>query len=495
MTTYLDRVAAAGYPTLTDPDHPIDPAAARMLPDDPAAVGLAMAGDVLLVALDRVPTPARFAELEEATGMGISVTITTPELLATLRNRASQPAPGHHSQLLTAILADAARTGATDILLATGQRPAVRVAGDFQTLTKYPPMPAKDLTSASEWFLGTQRTQGAVTVGKARWRIRTGTTAGTSTIAMRQLPAAPPRAEEALIPVGALRAAETPHGLIIVAGPHGSGTTTTAAALVDHINTTRAAHIVVTGNPVEYRHRSRRAVITEQHVGRDVPDTATAVTAARNLGADVIVAEVDNADDAHAVLAAAVAGHLVIAPTPGPSISDALTGLIAMFHPSERDWASRMLAATLRAATAQVMVPSTSSGRTAVFEVLVPTAAAQSAIRAGQLELLPAMVEEASAEGTMSLTRSLAAQVAAGRLHPAAARQVCPHPELLEEYLAGVARTTHQLPEETEPAPPRAPLRRAEAQPPAPAPAPSTPASAATPPAPTRATLRRGQQP
>lgn len=493
MTDFLQAVAAAGYSTTPTPPASVDPVAARMLVNVEKAAGIALAGDVLLVALDEVPSPARIAELEAATGMGITITVTTSEILTGLRAAAARTGIDGASRTLSAVLTEAAQAGASDVLLTAGRRPAVRTAGTIATLETFPHMASADISHAQAWLLGTSgRHRGVVTLGSSRWRVHHSPSENSSSMALRRLPGAPVRAEDLHAPVALVSAATAPHGLVVVASGPGGGKTTTAAALLDRINTVRSAHIVTIGDPVEYQHRARQSIITELSVGPDIADVPQGVERAQMLAADVIHLDIRTVHEARAALAAAVSGHLVIASVGAVSAANALRHLVSLFEPAERLWAQQSLAATLRVATAQQLVPTTTGTTAAVFEVLSPSEPARAHIGAGQLDHLQAVLENEAGEAMSSMERSLAMHVAAGRVHSATARQVAPNAALFDQHLAvtttgaGAQHLPAPARELQEPPAGRRAKVKAAAPAPAPTPAPQAPAQAA----PTRATLR-----
>lgn len=515
MTDQLSAAAAAGYATLHDPAVAVDPAAARMLARDDRAVGLTIAGDVLLALTDEVPTPARFAELEAASGLAITVMVTTPEILTHVRQRATSVLPGQPSLILGGVLSEAESCGASDVLLACGRRPALRVHGGTRTLEVFPHLAPEDVDEAVRWFAGPNGATRAVPAGTSRWRLRAATSGGTPVVTLRRLPAAPVRAEDLGLPTALVQAAAATHGLMLIASPAGGGRTTTAAGVIDRINATRPVHVVCVADPVEYTHRPRSAVITTLGVGTDVPSPAEGIRTATDIGADVVELDIRDAATARAAVDAAVAGHLVVATVAAVSAENALRHLIALLPDAERAWALEAVASTLRVVAAQQLLTTTAGATAAVFEVLSVTDAVRQELRAGRLGMLAAMLEDGSSEATASMDRALALQVAAGRVHQATARAAARSASLFDQHLAhtasqsgaralpsssGGASLTTSRPDprpvgtaaSVTPAPPAEPARRR-----APAAA-TTPATA--PPAtqgadaPRRATLRRRGQ-
>lgn len=488
MTDHRAHASAAGYPVLDQPVQP-DPTAARMLLRDPGAVGLAISGDVLLVAVAEVPTAARLAALEHASGMPVTVTVATRAALDAMR-AAVRTGPDGADAMTSAILSAATAAGAHDVVLAVGKTPRARTGGDLVALDGFPHLAAEDVTACATWLTGTTAPGVyAATASGARWRVHVATAAGAPLVTLRRLPATPPRVEDVAAPAALVRATDATGGLVVVASPPGGGKSTTLAALVDRVNTTRAAHVVTIDHVTEYRHRDRRGTVTHLVTGVDVPDTATALAAAAPLGADVMAVEVRDAATARAALAVAAGGTLVLATVCAGTTSAALGALAAALPADERGWAWATMAATLRVATAQQLLPAAGGGQAAVFEVLTPTVDVRRILATGDGAALTRRVEDGG-DGVVSMTRALALNANAGRVHPAPARHAAADPVLFDEYVAAAPATDTtreaHLPVDE---PVRAGRRAQRAAEPAPAPAPAAPQ--VDEPMPTRASLRR----
>lgn len=445
MTDTLAAAAAAGYPTITSPSAP-DPVAARLLAHDHDAVGVAIAGDVLLAAVAEVPSPSRVAALEEASGMAVTIAVAPRDVVEHMRAAASR-IPGGGDQITAGLLQEARAQGASDILLTVGRRPAVRVAGQYRRLDTFPCLAADDVIACARWLTGhTGPGTRTATTGPDRWRATMATSCGHPTLAVRRLPAAVPRAEDISAPAALLAACDARAGLVVVASPPAGGKSTTVAALVNRVAASRSAHILVVNDVPEYVQREQRAVVTCVQPGLDGPSTAEAVLAADRLGADVVAIEVRTGADARAALLAASAGQLVIIAVAGNSAPVSLARLVALLDPQDRQWAWATVAATLRAACAQELLPTTSGAQGAVFEVLVPTPAQRAAVAAGDVASLAVTLEDAHGDGATSMTRALARNVAAGRLHLGTARSAAPDTVLFDQWVAAAPAAPASVP-------------------------------------------------
>ena len=162
-------------------------------------------------------------------------------------------------------------------------------------------------------------------------------------------------------------------GLVLVAGPAGSGKTTTMAALVDHVGTERACHIVTVEDPVEIMLKDRRSVVEQREVGLDAPTTAAAVRAALRQDVDVaVVGELRDADTVDLAVLAAETGRLVVAGLPARDAVGALGRLLELGAAQDRPALRPRLAGVLRGVVAQQLVPrADGKGRVAAAELLL----------------------------------------------------------------------------------------------------------------------------
>ncbi|MEW6357346.1 MAG: ATPase, T2SS/T4P/T4SS family [Planctomycetota bacterium] len=188
--------------------------------------------------------------------------------------------------------------------------------------------------------------------------------------------ALPPSAVEAVVPTLSkplVKAVESAGGIVILAGPTGSGKSTTGMALVEHLNQTRDCRICTMGEFI-IRLTPKRATIQQRLVGKDVPDVLTGITDASRQGVDVLyVEELNRMEEAAAALAAAESGRMVILTRGAKSPGDAVRGIVDLFPPGEQPAVRRRLADVLRAVSVQVLLrKAKGSGRVGACGVVVP---------------------------------------------------------------------------------------------------------------------------
>jgi len=175
------------------------------------------------------------------------------------------------------------------------------------------------------------------------------------------------------LPDMARRFADEPRGLVIVAGPTGSGKTTTLAAMVDHINRTRTSHIVTIEDPIEVLHSDVRASISQRELGADTPSFASAMRAALRQDPDVIlVGEMRDAQTVATALMAAETGHLVLSTLHTTDATETMTRIVEFFPPHEQRQVRLVLAGVLKGTICQRLIPTKDGrGRVPATETMV----------------------------------------------------------------------------------------------------------------------------
>jgi twitching motility protein PilT len=161
------------------------------------------------------------------------------------------------------------------------------------------------------------------------------------------------------------------HGLVLITGMTGSGKTTTAAALIDWINTNLTDHIITIENPIEYVHTNKKSVVSQRSLGVDVNSFRDAVTGALRHDPDVIViGEMRDPDTIRSAINAAATGHLVISTLHANTASEVINRVVSFFDPVERDLVKLQLRDCIRCIICQRLVPRIGGGRIPAIEML-----------------------------------------------------------------------------------------------------------------------------
>jgi twitching motility protein PilT len=218
-------------------------------------------------------------------------------------------------------------------------------------------------------------------------------------------------------------------GLVVIAGPRGSGKSSLLGAFVDLINRTRADHVITIESRVRTLHERRHALISQREVDGDGDAVARAVRAALREGPDVLVVDDVRSPEAIAVaLDAARAGRLVFASIPAPNSTVAIQRLIDAFAVDRRPQVRALLAGALRAVISQVLVQKKAGGRVGAREVLLSSQAVEKLILDGATAQVPIAIESGRRRGMRTQTDALVALVRDGIVTVGEASRHAPDP-------------------------------------------------------------------
>jgi twitching motility protein PilT len=229
-------------------------------------------------------------------------------------------------------------------------------------------------------------------------------------ISFRRIPATPPGFGELHLPPVIKRFAALPRGLVVLCGPTGCGKSTTAAALIHLINTSRRAHIITIEDPIEYVHKSRTSLVAQREVGRHTSSFADALREGLREDPDVLlVGEMRDVETIALALRAAETGHLVFSTLHTSGAAGSIARIIDAFEPDARSTVRTQLSLVLMGVVSQVLLP-TSDGkmRVPVCEVLIPTDAVRHLIRENKLEQIPNIIQAGAGEGMLSFSAHIA---------------------------------------------------------------------------------------
>jgi twitching motility protein PilT len=209
------------------------------------------------------------------------------------------------------------------------------------------------------------------------------------------------------------------NGLVLITGATGSGKTTTLASMIDYINNTRPCHILTIEDPIEFIHTSKKALINQREIYRDVTDFNTALRSALREDPDVIlIGELRDLETIRLALTAAETGHLVFATVHTTSAAKTIARLVDVFPGDEKPMVRALLAETLQAVIAQTLVKKTSGGRTAALETMLCTPAIRNLIREDKTAQMYSVIQTSADKGMKTLDQHLKELVTAGIITP-----------------------------------------------------------------------------
>src|SRR5687767_11093605 len=283
------------------------------------------------------------------------------------------------------LLKIAVTSGASDLHLKVGSYPMMRVNGSLVVVSEEKRLDRADTEAMAailfspdhvEKFRKAQEVDLAYSVaGLGRFRCNVFQQRGTVGLVLRVIPTRIKTVDELGLPPVLKRIAAEERGLVLVTGTTGSGKSTTLAAMIDYINTTRAAHIMTVEDPIEYIHRDHHSLVNQREVAVDTKSFASSLRSALRQDPDVIlVGEMRDHETVETALLAAETGHLVFSTLHTLDATETINRIIAVFPPHQQRQVRIQLASVLKAAISQRLLPRADGlGRAAAVEVMVTT--------------------------------------------------------------------------------------------------------------------------
>jgi twitching motility protein PilT len=366
--------------------------------------------------------------------------------------------------VLPALLAQCIAEGASDLHLAPGQPALLRVHGELvrrgaamspaEVEACVGPLLAEGGERAAATLAATGSVDAAITgPGGVRFRVNVFRTLPGVAIAVRRLEDRFRTLGELGLPESLYGLCDLSDGLVVVAGPTGSGKSTTLAALLDRINTTRDVHVVTIEDPIEYVHASQRALVNQRQVGLHCTDFAAAMVASLREDPDVVLlGEVRDLDTIRTAIRAAETGHLVFTTVHAGDCVGALERMVSVFPADEQVGIRCQLGLVLRAVVAQHLVTKDgpaaqrAAGRVVASEVLRMTPAIAHQLAIGRSRQIYGAIETGGQHGMQTLEQDLARLVHAGFLRESTARLLARAPEGLVERGAMLRRIRGDAP-------------------------------------------------
>jgi twitching motility protein PilT len=325
------------------------------------------------------------------------------------------------------VLATAAEYGASDLHLAPGNPPILRIDGKLVPLESEEMITPDFLQALVELMLTPEQQQllekeremiTAISLdNKARYKVSLFHEKGMLAASIRVISPEIRSIHDLGLPTIVNQFAGATKGLVVVVGPFGSGRTATVAAILDDINRNRSVHIVTIEQPIEHLYVNDKSIIEQREVGRDTNSFEQALVTASREDVDIImVSEMDNPTIIRSVLAVAESNRLVLSTMNTDSVVKTIEKIVEAFPPDEETQSRRVLAENLQGIISQRLLPRVGGGRIIVAEVMAPSDSVRAVIREGQLFQLTTILQTSREEGMVSLDRSLAELVRTGEI-------------------------------------------------------------------------------
>jgi twitching motility protein PilT len=233
--------------------------------------------------------------------------------------------------------------------------------------------------------------------------------------------------------------AESPRGIVLVAGSTGSGKSTTLAAMIEHINANFKKHIITLEDPIEFVFEDNQCVIEQREVGLDTVSFHHALRNVLRQDPDIIMlGEMRDAISFGAAMSAADTGHLVVSTLHTTTAAQSITRILDFFKADEREQVRRQLAATLRGVVCQRMVPTLDNKMTPALEIMINSPLIKKMLEENRLEKLTAAIETGSDDGMITFNQSLFNLVKEGRVSEKEALAKASNPQALEMNFKGI---------------------------------------------------------
>jgi twitching motility protein PilT len=320
---------------------------------------------------------------------------------------------------LRALLEEVIEREASDLHITAGECPKLRIDGDITNSTTTYVMSPKDTLQLAYSVLTENQKKRFETEDEldfsfgiqnlARFRGNCFKQRGCVGMVIRMIPFSLKTFSDLGLPPILGKLAEKPRGLVLVTGPTGSGKSTTLAAMVDHINSSRCVHVMTIEDPIEFIHRHQSCIVNQREVGTDTKSFATALKYALREDPDVIlVGEMRDLDTIGAALTIAETGHLALATLHTNSAAESINRIIDVFPSNQQQQVRAQLAFVLEGVVTQVLLPKAKGrGRAMACEIMVATPAIRALIRDDKVHQIQSALQSGKKHGMQTMNDAL----------------------------------------------------------------------------------------
>lgn len=352
----------------------------------------------------------------------------------------------------------AVKAEASDLHLKVGMPPIMRISsklkkttGEVMTEQKIEELVFEIMSpKQKQFFLERGALDFAYQVGPTdRFRINAFRQRNFLSMSSRRISSKIPPFEKLHLPLIVEKIADTTHeGLVLVVGPTGSGKSTTIASMIDHVNRTRATHIITIEDPLEFLHVDQKSIVSQREIGIDVPDYEDALRSMMRQDPDVVlIGEMRDRETFTAAMRAAETGHLVFGTLHANNAAQTIQRILDLFPQEERELARATFALTVRAIISQQLLPGIrpDTPRVPAVEVLIRTPIVRKLISDQREADIPAAIRSGTGEGMQDFTESLRRLVEEEWIDLKIAMEHAPNAEELKMAMKGIRTSSGSI--------------------------------------------------
>jgi len=346
------------------------------------------------------------------------------------------------------LLGEVVARGGSDLHITVGVPPMMRLNGELVAIESTPVLGRRDTqelvfsvmsdeqrkTLEQEWEMDFAY---SVPSCAARFRVNAYYQRTSVGAAFRLIPLSIRSISDLGLPPIVETLADRQRGLVLVTGPTGCGKSTTLAAIIDRINSTRAELVITIEDPIEYLHKHNRSVVNQREVSADTKSFTAALKHVLRQDPDVIlIGEMRDLETVGAALTAAETGHLVFATLHTQDASQTVDRIIDVFPPHQQAQVRVQLSGALQGIVSQQLLPTEDGTTRAVAcEVMIPTPAIRNLIREGKTHQLMTVMQTGTKHGMVTMDASLADMYKRGIISLDMAMQRAIDPAVLQTLL------------------------------------------------------------
>jgi twitching motility protein PilT len=352
-----------------------------------------------------------------------------------------------HNKVLDEFAGVVVKEQASDLHLNAFYKPTIRVSGSLLPLTNYEEMSHEDTAEYLALMLNEEQIERFDATKeidfsyynekhKVRFRGNACIQRGAVSIALRLIPTKIQTLTDLGLPEQLLEFTERRQGFFLVVGPVGQGKSTTLASLIEHINQTRAAHIVTIEDPIEFIYTPKQCLIDQREVRLDTDSFEAGLYSAFRQDMDVIlVGEMRGTEAIGAAVTAAETGHLVFSTLHTNNAAQTIDRIVDSFPSHQQDQIRVQVASSLSGIFSMRLIPKIAGGLVPAFELLVNTRAVSNMIREKRTHEIDTMIETGSEDGMISMNNTLTQLVRKGEISVEHALAASFDPKGLERLL------------------------------------------------------------